>query len=158
MLAAPGQRCRQLPADSESLSLAYLECSICLCYSVSRLNLFTSHSVSIPGLKKPTNFKCILNPVAVYKCTAKSWWAILQYRDIVVGTPCRQSSAEFKFLQTDQLARRRGRLEPENPHAGPPLAAKALASRSKIQKWCVTKTWTAKLKKISSCWSSKKIF
>ncbi len=55
----------------------------------------------------------------------------------VVGTPCRQSSAEIEFRQSGLLARGRdSEQQPSEVRAGPPLGAKA--SRSKIQKWSVT--------------------
>ncbi len=57
----------------------------------------------------------------------------------VVGTPCRQSSAEIEIWQSGRLARGQvSEQQPSEVRAGPPLVAKA--SRSKIQKWSVTET------------------
>ena len=69
----------------------------------------------------------------MYKFTARC--GIWQY--IVVGTPCRRSSAEIEFRQSGRLARGRvSEQQPSEVRAGPPLGVKA--SRSKIQKWSVT--------------------
>ncbi len=97
----------------------------------------SQHGVSLPELKKSTNLKLILNLVTIQCTNVEQKVELLQY--IVVGTPCRRSSAYIEFWQSGRLAR--GRVlekQPSEVRAGPPLGAKA--SHSKIQKWSVTQT------------------
>ncbi len=91
----------------------------------------TNHGVSIPELKMSTNLKLILYLFTIQSTKCRAEVELLQYT--VVGTPCRPSSAEIEFRQSERLARGRvSEQQPSEVRAGPPLGAKA--SRSTIQK------------------------